>query len=734
MRRLYIFTLYVFILCIVSMRCVVSAQERNKEFTLEDIFTSSKFNGKEINGFQWYDGGKSFTYIEMDTATKQTDIWIYDVVSGKRSKFVNAGDLVLQKGETPFSIGNYTWSPDKEKILFTGTLAARRLKSGGNFFLYDLKKKHFIQLTRSELEQMNTKFSPDGKLIGFVRENNLFTLNVEDGTETQLTFDGAQHILNGHFDWVYEEEFSIIDGWQWSPDGKYIAYWQIDENREPSFPVINFLPLYQDITYQRYPKAGERNAIIRIGILSLETKKTAWADIGAPLDSTQDTYIPRIRWTNKPGLLAVERLNRHQNKLDLTFVDATSGIARIILTETSDTWLDLRDDLTFLKKSDEFIWSSDRDGFLHLYRYKTDGTLINQVTQGRWDIDHLIGVDERSGTVYFQAGITSPINREVYSVGLDGKHFRRITKEEGTNDASFSPDYSVFLHTFSDVNTPSRMSLRKNDGSLLHVAETGTIVALDDYTIRPKIFFTFKTSDGVELNGWMIKPANLDPAKKYPVLMHVYGGPGSQEVRNSWGGTRFLWHQLLVQKGYIIACVDNRGTGARGKEFLTVTYKHLGKWETHDQIEGAKYLASLPYVDPLRIGITGGSYGGYMTLLCLLQGNDVFKAGIASSSVTHWKFYDTIYTERYMLTPKENPEGYEESAPLSYAKQLKGKLLIVHGTDDDNVHMQNSITMINELVKEKKLFQTSLYPGSKHGIRQRLQYYMTMTDFLLYNL
>ena len=340
-------------------------------------------------------------------------------------------------------------------------------------------------------------------------------------------------------------------------------------------------------------------------------------------------------------------------------------------------------------------------------------------------------MDEHSQKIYFSAGVTSPINREVYSVSFDGGDFKRITKDEGTTTANFSPDCWVFLSSTSDANTPTSTSLRRSDGSLIRVLNDGHIKALDDYTLSRESFFTFKTSDGVELNGWMIKPADFDPSKKYPVVMNVYGGPGSQTVLNAWGGGQFLWYQLLAQHGYIVASVDNRGTGARGRDFKTVTYKHLGKWETHDQIEGAKYLGSLPFVDRTRIGIFGGSYGGYMTLMSILLGNDVFKAAIASSSVTHWKFYDSIYTERYMLTPAENPDGYAESSPITYAKNLKGKLLIVHGTDDDNVHMENSITMIDELVKENKLFETALYPGSKHGIRQRLQYLMTMTNFLL---
>lgn len=721
----------------------VLAQQRTKEFTLEDIFSSSTFSSRGVRGFQWIDGGKSYSYLETDSDSKQTDLWRCEVSSGKKVKVVDAASLVLNAGDKPFSIQNYSWAPDGRSILFTGTVPARSLKTGGNFYIYDLRNKSFRQLTSSDGEQINVKFSPDSKRVGFVRNHNIVVLNLEDGRETQLTFDGNGHVFNGHFDWVYEEEFSIIDGWQWSPDGKRIAFWQIDERRVPEFPIMEFLPLHQNITRQRYPKAGDPNAIVRIGVVPANDERYAdagsvsrpqiiWCDIGAPPDSTQDTYIPRIRWTGKENSLAIYRLNRQQNKLDLSIVDATTGKATIILTEEQKTWVEVEDaELTFFRNSDRFIWSSERDGFKHLYLYDLSGKMVKQLTQGRWDVERVHGVNENDGVVYFTAGVGSPLERELYSVKLDGSGLRRITKSNGWRSVNMSPDHAAFLESFSDVSTPTKVTLMRTDGSVIRTLADGAIDALKDYKISPKTFFTFKTGDGVELNGWMIKPHDFDAARKYPVLMTVYGGPGSQTVTNSWGGSGFLWYQLLAQKGYIVVSVDNRGTGARGKEFKSVTYKNLGKWETHDQIEGAKYLASLPYVDGSRIGITGGSYGGYMTLMCMLLGADVFKAGIAVSSVTHWKYYDTIYTERYMLTPDDNPDGYLESAPTTHAAKLKGKLLIIHGTDDDNVHLQNSMAMIDALIKEKKQFETMVYPGSKHGIRDRLHYYTKLTNFII---
>jgi dipeptidyl-peptidase-4 len=417
--------------------------------------------------------------------------------------------------------------------------------------------------------------------------------------------------------------------------------------------------------------------------------------------------------------------------------DPATGDAARMLTETEKTWVDIKTDCLFLAKSRQFLWTSERDGYAHVYLYGMDGRLVRQLTEGKWDVERIAGVDEERRIVYFTASVTSPLERDLYSVNLDGKGFRRISKEHGTHAITFAPDHELYMDVFSDANTPPRTNFHKSDGTLIRTAEEGKLEALGEYTISPQTFFTFTTTDGVELNGWMIKPPGFSPSTKYPVLMYVYGGPGSQTVRNSWGGQNFVWYQLLAQKGYIIVSVDNRGTGARGKEFKSVTYKNLGHWEAKDQAEAARYLASLPYVDGSRIGIWGWSYGGYMTLMSLLEGGDVFKAGVSVAPVTSWKFYDSIYTERYMLTPEENPKGYEESAPIAKAADLKSKLLIIHGTADDNVHWQNTVTMVNELTKAGKQFQTAFYPGGLHGIGTgavRAQLFTRITNYIITNL
>lgn len=726
------------IILLLILSFIALAQERNKEYTVDDIYANNKFSsaGRGVKGFQWMPDGKSYSSIEADTVAHVTNVWVTDVASGKKTEVIDGSKLVLNDSGKPFQVGTYFWSEDAKKVMFTGSLTARSMKTGGNIFLFDLSTGKFSQLTNSDEEQMNEKFSPDGRMIGFVRANNLFTVDLASGTETQLTTDGREHVLNGHFDWVYEEEFSIIDGWQWSPDGKSIAYWQLDENRVPDYPIMNFLPLHEDVTRYRYPLPGDHNSMVRVGVVGIESKKTVWANIGEPFDTAQDTYVPRIAWTPK-GKLLIHKLNRNQNNLDLYLIDPSTGDGNIILTEHETTWVDIKTDYVLLKRSDRFIWSSGRDGFVHLYLFDLDGTLIRQLTKGKWDVEKCCGVDEGRGLVYFIAGRESPLVRDLYAVPLEGGEPKRITSGAGTHGAAFSPTFAYFQHTFSNVTTPARTELMRTDGSVVRVLNPGTIKALDEYPFSPQEFFSFKTSDGVELNGWMIKPLHFDPAGKYPVLMYVYGGPGSQTVQNQWGGAQLMWYQLLAQKGYIIVSVDNRGTGARGKEFMSVVYKHLGKWESHDQVEGAKYLASLPYVDGSRIGIWGWSYGGYMTLMSLLEGGEIFKAGVAVAPVTNWKFYDSIYTERYMLTPALNPDGYEESAPANKAKDLKSKLLEIHGTADDNVHWANTVTMVDGLIKAGKQFETAFYPGGYHGIgggKVRAQLFTKITNYLLENL
>lgn len=720
-------------LLLLAVAVPLAGQSEKKHFTVAEIFNSSKFRQESLRGVHWADDGKSFFYTEYDSASKTTNFMRYDVTAGERTVHVAGADI--RKDGEPFRFKHAIWSPDETSILFTETLPARRVKTGGDFHLYDIERKTLRQLTDTDQKQVNVKFSPHGQSIAFVRANNLVLMDLATGKETQLTHDGREHLLNGHFDWVYEEEFGIIEGWYWSPDGRYIAYWQLDERRVPGFSI----PLYNSVhlawNHMRYPKAGDPNAIVKIGVVDVQTGRNVWVDLG----SGDDFYVPRITWLPEGHRLAIFQLNRLQNKLEMVLADVTTGETRPVSTETADTWLEIDDDLTFLEDSNRFIWTSERDGFNHLYLYDLEGNVVRQLTRGPWEVREVVGVHEADGVAYFMAAEKSPLENHLYRVGLDGKGLERITRAAGWHRVNFAPTFDLYIDDYSDHDTPPRVGLFTKEGQRKAVLVENPMKILNSYAMGETEFFTFETTDGVELNGWMLKPPDFDPNKRHPVLMYVYGGPGSQTVRDAWPGSRGLWFQLLAQKGYIVASVDNRGTGGRGADFKKITYKNLGHWETHDQIQAAKYLGGLPYVDAGRIGIFGWSYGGYMSSLCLFKGHDVFKAAISVAPVTHWKFYDTIYTERYMQTPQMNPEGYEESAPINHAGLLEGHLLLIHGTADDNVHFQNAVALVDSLIANNKQFQTMLYPDRYHGIHRGSKYtrehlYTLMTHFLLENL
>ncbi len=703
---------------------------QDKEYTIENIFSSPSFKQKTLSGIQWIENGNAFSFLEMDTITKKQNVIRFEISSQKKSILFSEENLKLENDN--FSIHNYFWSPDENYIVFTGTLTARSLKSGGNIFLYNVKEKKFSQITNSEEEQLNIKFSPNSNQIGFVRNNNLFVYDIQTQTEIQLTFDGEKHILNGHFDWVYEEEFSIIDGWKFSDDEKYIAYWQLDERNVPSFPIVDLIPLHQNVNEMKYPKAGDKNSIVKIGVVNLETKKNIWIDIQDATDSSQDIYIPRIKWTKRKNELSFQKLNRLQNKLELYFADVTTGKSKLILTETSSTWIEVENDNPHFVK-DGFIISSEKDGFNHLYFYDMNGDLQNQITKGNFDIQSISAIDSENEIIYFTAGYPTPIEKNLFKINFDGKNFQRITNETGTHMINFSPNKKKFIDYYSNANMPTKVFFFNTNGEKIFTYEENNVLALNEYKISQKKFFQFKTTENIQLNGWMIYPHNFDESKKYPVLVYVYGGPNSQTVLDMWG-REFWWHQLLAQKGYFIVSVDNRGTGFRGKNFKSITYKNLGHFESQDQIETAKYLSTLSYIDKSRIGIFGSSYGGYMVLNTLAESENIFKVGISVAPVTNWKFYDAIYTERYMQTPNLNEEGYKKSAPTEKANMIEEKLLLIHGSGDDNVHFQNSVVMIDEMIKHNAQFETMFYPNRLHGIsdkKARIHLYTKMTNFLL---
>ncbi|HKK47391.1 MAG TPA: S9 family peptidase, partial [Balneolaceae bacterium] len=555
--------------------------------------------------------------------------------------------------------------------------------------------------------------------------------------QKQITHDGkVDHIINGATDWVYEEEFGFTKAWYWSPDGSKIAFYRFDESRVKEFFYTKWGNLYPDQTRFKYPKAGQKNSIVKIGVYDLDSGKTTWMDVG----SENDQYIPRINWTKDSGTLAIRRMDRLQNRQDLMLANTNTGETNIIKTETSNAWIDVNDDLKFLDNGKQFIYASEESGYNHIYLYNLDGSLVRQITKGDWEVTNYLGYNEKTKKIYYLSTEESPLQRQLYSINIDGTHKQRLSKKTGWYSINMSRDYKYYIETYSAPGNPPEYTLHKGDGKRVRVLEDNAHLKnmMADYKMPSKKYFKIKLPQAT-LNAYMMKPYDFDPSKKYPVLFYVYGGPGSQTVQKKFSsGQQGMWHRYLTQEGYIIVSVDNRGTGGRGRDFEKQVYKKLGQYEVQDQIDAAKYLVkNYDFIDEDRIGIWGWSYGAYMSSLVLEKGNDVFSTAIAVSPVTNWRFYDTIYTERFMQTPQMNPEGYKKGSPLTYADQIKGHYLLVHGTGDDNVHFQNSVAMVNKLIQANVQFRTMYYPNRNHGIyggNTRRHLFRMLNSFILENL
>jgi dipeptidyl-peptidase-4 len=588
------------------------------------------------------------------------------------------------------------------------------------------------------LEQVQEPtFSPDAKKIAYAKGNNLFIYDIDSQSNTQVTNDGSKNtIINGITDWVYEEEFAFVRAFDWSKDSKKIAFIRFDESQVPEFSMSIFKKdLYPKTETFKYPKAGEKNSQVTLHLYDVDAKSTKKVD----LSQYNDFYIPRIKWTNDANVLSAQVLNRHQNNLDLLFIDGNTGAEKVVLNEKDKAYVDITDNLTFLKDN-SFIWTSEKDGFNHIYFYDKTGKLKNQVTKGNWEVTNYYGFEEKTKTIFYQSVEGSSINRAVYKINLNGKNKIKLTQNTGANSATFSPNFQYFINTFSTASQPTIYTLNESKtGKQVQVIENNEALAskLKSYGLPQKEFFVLKTEKGNELNAWIMKPKDFDSSKKYPVFMIQYSGPGSQQVVNQWGGSNEYWFMMLTQQGYIVACVDGRGTGFKGADFKKVTQNQLGKYEVEDQIDAAKVIGNYPFVDKSRIGIWGWSYGGFMSSNCILKGNDVFKMAIAVAPVTNWRFYDTVYTERYMQTPQENPSGYDTNSPINFVDKLKGKYLLIHGSADDNVHVQNSMQMMEALIQANKQFDSQIYPDKNHGIRggkTSIQLYYKMTTFINDNL
>jgi len=703
-----------------------------KDATLDDIWMKNTFNLKSVDAYHAMKDGRSYVQFSGHD-NEHKELAIFDYATGNKIKtLISAENLKRIFGDTlAHDLNDLVWSGNETKVLVpTDIEKIYRHSRLCNFVVYDINT-HTVQAVSTQGKQQEATFSPDATMVAFVRDNDLFYKDLATGKETQVTTDGKRNaIINGIPDWVYEEEFAFSRAYEWSPDGKKLAWIRFDETQVPEYTLQYFNDHYPDNYTYKYPKVGEKNSVVSVLIYNLDKGRAVRVDVG----SDTDQYIPRIKWRSDSNSLCITRLNRLQDSLELLAADAANGNTMVFFKEGNKRYEEISDDLTFLKDN-SFIWTSYADGYHHIYHYDPNGHPIQQVTKGNWDVTALYGVDEKKKIVYYQSAEVSPLERYVYSINLDGGNKKQLTLTKGWNDAQFNPAFTCFLNDHSDVNTPDDYTISNNEGKVLRVLqdnkEMKELVA--QYKISRSEFFTFKTSDGIILNGWMMKPIDFDASKKYPVLMHVYGGPGSQQVMNRYMGKRDQNLNYLCQKGYIIACIDNRGTGARGEEFMKCTYLYLGKLETQDQVAGAKYLSTLPYIDASRIGIIGWSYGGYMSSMCLEQGAGVFKTAVAIAPVTDWRFYDSAYTERYMRTNKENKEGYDITAPVLHTDMIKGNYLLVAGLADDNVHYQNTAQMLKSLYKNNIRFDQMTFPDKNHGIsggNTRLYLYTSVFDFL----
>ena len=700
---------------------------QKKQLTIDEIYAGA-FRTEGMDALRSMKNGEQYTILNFDRATKSMSIDKYDYKTlEKVETIVSSGDLVGVNFES------YEFNNDESKLLLATEIEPiYRHSRLGVYFVYDIASRAVTKISDEKIQ--SPSFSPNGKQVAYVFENNIYLFDLTSKTTEKVTSDGEKNkIINGITDWVYEEEFAFVRAFAWNSNGSKIAFLRFDETDVPQFSMDVFgTGLYPSEEEFKYPKAGEDNAIVTLHMYDMGSKQITKVDLG------ETYYIPRIKWMHNPQHLVVQTLNRHQNHLKLLRVNASENTVSTLLEEEDKAYIDITDNLTFLK-DDSFIWTSEKDGYNHIYLYGNNGKLKNQITQGAWEVTDYYGYDAKTDKVFYQSTENGSINRDVYSIGVNGKSKKRLSILKGQNSADFSADFSNYINTHSSANTPYKYTLHdsKTGKQLKIITDNGALTQkLEGYQMSPKEFSTININ-GNELNMYMIKPADFDPNKEYPLLMYQYSGPGSQQAGNRWMGANDYWHQMLAQQGYVIACVDGRGTGFKGADFKKSTYLNLVKYETEDQIAAAKKLSELPYIDEDRTGIWGWSFGGHMSTNSLLKGNDVFEMAIAVAPVTSWRFYDTIYTERFLRTPAENPAGYDDNSPFNYPELLKGKYLLVHGSADDNVHLQNTMRMAEALIQANKPFEWAIYPDKNHGIyggNTRVHLYNKMTDFIHENL
>ncbi len=706
-------------------------QEKAHYKNLQDALKSSgilagKSGPKSLN---WINNGNQYSYTTHNSKDNRDEIRSYDPSTGKDNLIFDASNLSFPDTNEAFKYKSFQWAHNSKHILFETNFRKIYRRSGiSDYYVYSLKDK---KLRVAAKNARTAELSPDGSMVGYERNGNMFVYNFSTKSETQLTNDAGGNIFNGHYDWVYEEEFGQAQAWNWSPDSKYIAYWQFDETGVPLVRLTNYDGVHPKYEKIAIPQPGDQNPKVRIGIINVKTHKKIWLNTG----ETGDYYIPRLFWTSEPNTLAMMVLNRKQDDMKIFFFNVETGEHHLVMEEKNNTWVaifnfytNVNNMMFFPVKIHEFFWISDRSGYYQIYRYNYDGKLLNRVTNGNWDVIKIIRINPETKKIYYTSAESSPLEEQLYSIGFDGSGKERLSKTPGYHQFNMSPNTKYYIDTYSSTDLPKQVELWKTGGKMIKKLEDNKSVTafLKTHEYSPTELFRFTTSDGVKLDCSMIKPFNFDSLKKYPVILSIYGGPESHSVYNSFNRSGF--DQFLAQQGYIIVDVNNRGNANYGSAFEKIVYKQLGKWESHDFAETAKYLATLPYVDPSNMAIMGTSYGGYSTTYTMVTHPGVFKLGIANSPVTDWRLYDDIYTERYMSVPKDNEEGYKNSSVMTYADSLQGRLLLVHSTMDDNVHVRNTMQLLTALINSGKDADLRIFPHGAHGAAYSFASYLLMLN------
>lgn len=728
MKKTY---LYKYVSAVLLMANTLSGYSQT--ISLEELWVQGKYRAETQPYFNWTEGQH---YSDMDDANKdgRPSVWIRSV---KNDKVKELTTLMPAKLPDNVVFEDYKLSPDQSYILFSnGEEPLYRRSSKANYYIFEVKTGKLSRLHDFDKGKIfYPGFSPDGKLIAYVRDNNLFVTDAATLTEKALTTDGKfNSVINGACDWVYEEEFEFAQAFSWSPDSKKIAYYRFDESKVKEYNMQVWGENYPVDYRYKYPKAGEENSAVKLCCVFLQENKTIVVDATVP---GSREYFPRMRWTGNPDVLSYYRMNRLQNELEIVHSDVIKNSSSVVYKENDKAYVEVNDNHFYFAHSEDFVFTSEKSGYRHIYLYSKQNHSLLPLTSGAYEVSELLGVDEKNKQVYFISQEDSPMEKHLYSVDLSGKKKKKLSHEKGVHNISFSPGFLYYTDSYSSANVPPVKWLKETaSGNTVRTMASNEALRkkLASVSLSKLEFFSFTTSENTLLNAWMIKPLDFDPSKKYPVLLTIYGGPGSQEVLDSWDGASYIWSQMLAQKGYAIVCIDGRGTGGRGAAFKKLTQFNLGKYETEDLIETVKYLRTQSYIDAGRIGIFGWSFGGYLSSLAITKGADYFKTAIAVAPVTNWRYYDNIYTERYMGLPQDNAAGYDENAPAYFAQLLKGNYLLIHGTADDNVHLQNSIEMERALITANKQFDLFYYPDRNHGIyggNTRYHLYRMMTEFIL---